>query len=151
MINNFFWTSVFSLHWQEINQDAASPNRKAPKFRRINVSFATSTLHVIRREAMLVGYVCGFCGMQSCSNKLKQRSKTNVTKYFKVDSSCPYFYAYGEKCSNYLVRCEASKCDADIWKYNMLNDYQECHSSPNIPDDFIISVEEKKSISVFKN
>ena len=102
--------------------------------------------------------VCGFCGLQTCSNKLKQSSKTKVTKYFKVESTCAYFYDYGrkpkystrEKCSNHLARCEVSKCGADIWKYNMINHYQECHSSINIPEYFVVSEEEKKTISVFK-
>ena len=113
--------------------------------------------HILMKD--IATNVCGFCGLQSCSNKLKQSSKSSTTKYFKLESSCAYFFAYGrkpvystrEKCSNHLARCDVSKCSAHVWKYNMVNHYEECHNSINIPEHFIISEDEKKSISTFKN
>ena len=45
--------------------------------------------HILMKD--IATNVCGFCGLQSCSNKLKQSSKSSTTKYFKLESSCAYF------------------------------------------------------------
>ena len=95
---------------------------------------------------------CGFCGLQSCSNKFAKNSTS------KVESTCEYFYAYGrkpqyskrEKCSNHLDRCEAAGCSAVLWTYHMASHYEQCHSALKIPAKFVLSDAEKKGIAIFK-
>ena len=96
-------------------------------------------------------HVCGFCGLQSCSNLFKKNTAT-------VDSTCHYYYFYGrkpqyskrEKCSNHLDRCEAKGCGAVLWTYHMHSHYQQCHAALAVPDKFVVSDQEKKTIVGFK-
>ena len=112
--------------------------------------------HILNGE--IDSNVCGFCSMQTCSNKLKQSSKTKSAKYYQIESSCPYFYSYGrkpkysnrQKCSNYLARCEVTNCNADIWKYAMANHYHECHRELVVPESFLVSSKEKATIICYK-
>ena len=112
--------------------------------------------HILNGE--INSNVCGFCSRQTCSNKLKQSSKTKSAKYYQIESSCPYFYSYGrkpkysnrQKCSNYLARCEVTNCNADIWKYAMANHYHECHRELVVPESFLVSSKEKATIICYK-
>ena len=38
--------------------------------------------------------VCGYCGLASCRNKLTKTSKHKDNIYYKVESSCTYFFAH---------------------------------------------------------
>lgn len=67
----------------------------------------------ILKDRDVVGEVCGFCGLSSCvgKSKLIKTNKSKGEQYFKLDSSCPYFFSYGRrpeyskrnKCSNHLA------------------------------------------------
>ena len=106
--------------------------------------------HILSKKD-LDSHVCGFCGLQSCSNKFKQSSAV-------VQSTCSYFYSYGrkpqysrrERCSNRLERCRASGCSAVLWSYHMSSHYEQCHSALEVPKDFIVCAEEVKTITSFK-
>ena len=75
--------------------------------------------------------VCGFCGLNSCMNRLFRTSKQFGKVYYGIDSNCQLFfrskrkpvYSKREKCSNYLTKCYVLNCNADIWRYNMVKHY----------------------------
>lgn len=103
--------------------------------------------------------ICGFCGRNSCLNKLVKTSSHHGKNYYRIDSNCHIFFNYKrkpvyskrEKCSNYLAKCDATNCNADIWKYDMVKHYNEKHSHLNVPDEFIIVEQEKSTINTSKN
>ena len=96
---------------------------------------------------------CGFCGLPSCLNKFLNKSKV------QIDSHCDYFYPYKkrptyskrEKCTNYLAKCEAKNCGAAIWKYNMEKHYQIKHELLNVPEEFLVTENEKHTIWYYNN
>ena len=96
--------------------------------------------------------VCGFCGLPSCINNFVNRSKV------QIDSHCDYFYPYKkrpayskrEKCTNHLAKCEAKDCGAAIWKYNMEEHYKIKHGLLDVPQEFVVTDDEKLTIICFK-
>ena len=116
--------------------------------------------HILRKKNV-IGEVCGFCGLPSCiaKSKLTDTNKSKGEQYYKLDSSCVYFYSYGRrpvyskrvKCTNYLARCKAVGCKADIWKYHMEEHYRQCHPLLKLPELFLVSDDERKTIDKFQN
>ena len=116
--------------------------------------------HIIKKKNV-VGEVCGFCGLSSCAPKsvLKVSSRSKEEQFYKLASTCPYFYSYGRKpvyskrnkCSNHLARCQALNCSADVWKYHMAEHYKQCHPLLAVPAVFQVSDEEKNSISSYES
>ena len=112
--------------------------------------------HILSKH--IEGEVCGFCGLITCLNKLKQTSKTKDKTYYKIDSKCNYVFPYKrqptystrERCTNYLAKCEARDCGTDVWKYHMAEHYKAKHPKLHVPKDLLISNEEKNMISSFK-
>ena len=93
----------------------------------LKIYLTSLTFHILKDN--VVGEVCGFCGLSSCvgKSKLIRSNKNKGQQYIELDSSCPYFFSYSRrpqlskrnKCSNYLSRCDAANCEADVWKYHM--------------------------------
>ena len=114
-----------------------------------------------KRNVVGIGQVCGFCGLSSCvpKSKLIPPNKSKGEQYFKLHSSCPYFFSYGRrpeyskrnKCTNYLARCKATGCQADVWKYHMKEHYKQCHPLLTLPEVFSISNEEKDTIHLLES
>ena len=114
--------------------------------------------HILKKKGV-TGEVCGFCGLSTCvsKSKLVASNKSKGQQYYKLESTCPYFYSYGRKpefskrnkCSNHLARCQAVGCSADVWKYHMAGHYEQSHPQLAIPEAFVVSNAEKEAISVY--
>ena len=120
------------------------------------ISFSTKIIQVSHTQEG-----SGFRGLSSCvpKSKLIPPNKSKGEQYFKLHSTCPYFYSYGRrpeyskrnKCTNYLARCKATGCQADVWKYDMKEHYKQCHPLLTLPEVFSISNEEKDTIHLFES
>ena len=104
-----------------------------------------------------------FCGLswfiKVSRSKLVASNRNKGVQYYRIESSCPYFFNYGRrpdfskrnKCSNHLARCKAVSCSADVWKYHMADHYDQCHPLLTLPDEFVISDVERNSINTFES
>ena len=96
--------------------------------------------HILRGECV-ARYPCGYCGRESCHNKLCAPNKIgNAFYYVKVESNCPYFIQHARKVkkssnrypwTNYLEKC--ALCKADVWTYNGKNHYNDMHPKVACP------------------
>ena len=86
-------TSAPTKKMNEMNKCKLCPRSIAQDRMRGHVAF-----HILK-DKNVVGEVCGFCGLSSCvgKSKLIRSNKNKGQQYFKLDSSCPYFFSYGRR------------------------------------------------------
>ena len=118
-----------------LQQGLANTNRKKCFLCDASFQFEEMKVHVgkyIIKGTAEGRYPCGYCGRESCQNKLSAPTKKGG-KYFhnKVESNCPYYIHHSRRvkkasnrypCTNYLNKC--IMCKADIWLYNVEHHYE---------------------------
>ena len=85
--------------------------------------------------------ICGFCGQNSCENKLKQTSAKGDKSFYLVEWKKTPTFSTRNQCSNHLNL--SNICEAAIWIYNANMHYSERHPEIECPQ-FISKEEEKK-------
>ena len=127
-----------------IQQSSANSNRK--KCFLCNISLQLEEMKVHVGKHILNGtaegrYPCGYCGRNSCQNKLSAPTKKNKQYFYnKIESNCPFYFHQARRvkkasklhpCTNYLNKCVL--CKADVWLYNIENHYEDMHSEADRP------------------
>ena len=137
--------SVAGSSSSTVPQNVSNENKK--KCFLCNNSFKFEDLKVHVGKHILDGtaegrYPCGYCGRESCQNKLGPPTrKNNECFYNKIESNCPFYVHQTRRvkkasnrypCTNYLNKCVL--CKADVWLYNTEHHYEDMHPEAEKPE-----------------
>ena len=107
--------------------------------------------HILKDD---LEYRCGYCGLDTCTSVLKKTTRSKSKQYYKVESNCLYYVAFGKtpktfssrvKCTNHLMRCRLCS-EVDIWKYHLQSHFNALHDGCELQEDETITKQERTYI-----
>ena len=109
--------------------------------------------HILTED--LVGH-CRYCGRGgSCTSVLKKAARKMGKQYYKVESNCSYFvqliktpkkFTRNVRCTNHLMRCRLCPQETGVWKYSLLQHFEQFHEGCDLLHEEVLGDDERDHI-----